>query len=336
MADAFRHLAEFAIFGAVGFALTFALAKALGKAGAFQQYRRWGPIAHFAKGNVPTAGGVVFILGTTLFWIYHVASRPWGGDMPPILADRAFITITVICATTVLTGLVGFADDYLKLAGKGSLGVPARYRFALQLLLGAFASFLLAPEGSQLELPPNRVIWEPSPLLFAILGAVMFAAIVNGVNFTDGLDGLASGAVLISFFGLSSINSFASNDILLSLVFASCGLIVGYLALNLKPARIFMGDTGSYALGALVALLFISSGLLFAVFLLGIVYFVEIASVIAQVAIFRLTGRRLFRMSPVHHHFEQLGYREETVVAGLWIVQAIGCAIGVLAAAKAA
>ena len=319
----------FAAFAAIGCAGSYALSRVLTRARAFQPYREWGP-EHKTKGDIPTGGGVVFLVGILIFWIYSLFNRgpthsgDWGGG--------AIFAVSVICAGVLAAGLIGLADDLLKLKSRTSLGLPARYKFALQLLLGAVTTYLLASEGSHLKTPLNEAFREPSFLLFSILGAIAFAAIVNGVNFTDGLDGLAAGSVTITLLGVMVLSGVFSMPGFMPLSAAGMGLVSGFLFLNLRPARIFMGDTGSYALGALVALILTGSGLLLFSALLGVVYLLEMISVILQVSGFRLYGKRLFLMSPLHHHFEKKGYSEDTIVAGFWMLQAAGTFAAVIAA----
>lgn len=311
-----------------GFLGAYLLLRLLSRAKAFQPYREQGPQSHFAKGQVPTAGGIVFVVGIFVFWIVELLLFSLGGFVSP-WSDRTFIVLTIICAGTIFTGLIGFTDDLMKLTKNASIGFPARYKFLLQLLIGVLASYLLTPESSQLAIPIIGKSWELSLPFVLILGAIAFAGFVNGVNFADGLDGLAAGSVIITLIGLNLISVLLGISHLTVLSAAGIGLVLGFFILNIKPAYIFMGDTGSYALGALIALAFISSGLLIYAVLLGIVYIVEVGSVILQVASFKLTGKRIMKMSPLHHHFELCGRREESIVAGFWLVQATGCAAAV-------
>lgn len=318
---------------ATGFLGSLLVARVLARRGAFQQYRPAGPRTHFAKGEIPTAGGIVFIAGISVFWgISLVLWQNLNFFLSP-WEDAGFVSLTIVCAGTVLLGLVGLADDLIKIYGRQTLGLPARYKFAFQLLIGAIASYLLIPRaGAVLVLPLSDAVWELSMPLFVVIGALAFAGFVNGVNFTDGMDGLAAGTVIIALIGILLVSAMVSGQEIPSVSVAAMGLVLGFFALNLKPARLFMGDTGSYALGALIALLCISSGLVLFALLIGIVFLIEVLSVMLQVASFRLTGRRIFRMSPLHHHFEESGRSEESVVAGFWVVQAVGCVAAVLLA----
>ncbi len=315
-----------------GFLGAYLLLRLLGRARAFQPFREQGPKSHFAKGLVPTGGGLVFVAGALVFWIVEYLLYSLGGLTSP-WAERSFVALTVICMGTAICGLVGFVDDLMKLTKKATIGFPARYKFLLQLLIGVVASYLLTPESSRLAIPIIGQDWELSLPLTLILGALAFAGFVNGVNFADGLDGLAAGSVIITLIGLNLISVLLGHPHLAILSAAAIGLVLGFFILNLKPAYIFMGDTGSYALGALIALSFISAGLLVYAVLLGIVYIVEVGSVILQVAAFKLTGKRVLKMSPLHHHFELCGRREESIVAGFWFLQATGCAAAVALAA---
>jgi len=331
-AGASRYIVLLVQYAAVGFLGSYLLVRLLGRLKVFQPYRLQGPKTHFEKGDVPTGGGLVFIVGIAIFWaiewfMWHSANlfgSPWD--------DHAFKSITIICAGVIVCGLIGFIDDLMKFTYKASIGLPARYKFLLQLLVGAIASNLLTPESSQLALPLCGKSWELQLPFAIIIGALVFAGVVNGVNFSDGLDGLASGSIIITLIGVNLLAILFYMSHLTGITIAATGLVLGFFMLNLKPARIFMGDTGSYALGALIALLCISAGLHVYVLLIGIVYVVEVLSVMLQVTSFKLTGRRIFRMSPIHHHFEELGWREESIVVYFWLVQAIGCTMAVLMA----
>jgi len=314
---------------AVGFLGSYFVAGQLLRLKAFQPYREQGPKRHFLKGSVPTGGGIVFIIGLIVFWFIQLSLWFNMNMVGSPMGDRSFAILTIVVGGAVLIGLIGLVDDLMKLYSKATIGLPARYKFLLQLLVGAIASYLLTPESSRLVLPLGGMSRELFLPLSIVLGTVFFAGIINGVNFTDGLDGLASGCVIVSLIALNLIYALHGITHLSTLAVVAMGLTLGFFVVNLKPAFIYMGDTGSYTLGALLALLTIAGGLHLFILLFGIVYVVEALSVILQVASFRLYGRRIFRMAPIHHHFEILGWREESIVVRFWLVQAAAAAIAV-------
>lgn len=310
------------------FVVSVFLLKYLLRIKAFQPYREQGPKSHFLKGSIPTGGGIVFILGLLILWIVQTIRYSTDSSSGPLWQIQDYKVLTIITFGSVILGFIGFADDLMKLTSKATIGLPARYKFILQLLVGAIASYLLTPESSRLVLPfvgASRELYLP---LSIFLGMILFAAVINGVNFTDGLDGLAAGNVIISLIGINLLSVLFGLNLFTPTV-VGIGLVLGFFVMNLKPAFIFMGDTGSYTLGAFIALLTISSGLHLYLFLFGIVYLIEVLSVILQVASFRLTGKRILLMSPIHHHFELKGWKEESIVVRFWLFQSICTALAV-------
>ena len=278
-----------------------------------QQVRNVGPQAHLKKRGTPMMGGVIFLAGL---------------PMAVAVLDPASNRAWALTLLTLGYGLIGFADDFLKVALKRPLGLKAREKLLLQVLIAAaFAWYVyrfLPSNGYVLPFHLGRLPmgWWYGPIaVLAILGTA------NAVNITDGLDGLAAGATALSyaFFALMAAKMRSTPVAVVSL--AMTGGLVGFLRVNLHPARVFMGDTGSLALGAGLAGLAVVTDTPLLLPVIGVLFVLETLSVIIQVLSFRLTGRRVFRMSPLHHHFELGGWSEERVVAVFWLVSALGAVL---------
>lgn len=277
-----------------------------------QVVREVGPQSHLKKTGTPTMGGLIFIVPlpivVALFDLHSV---------------KAWSLVFLIWGFAV----IGFADDFLKVALRRPLGLRAREKLLLQVLLAGVFTWVIGNYmggGTQYLLPfgLGRIAvgwWWFAPIsMLAILGSG------NAVNITDGLDGLAAGATAIAmvFFGFWGLAFHHHTVSIVALALAAS--LVGFLRYNIHPARIFMGDTGSLALGAALAGLAIVSQTTLLLPLVGILFVVETLSVIIQVISFRLTGRRVFRMSPIHHHFELGGWPEERVVSVFWFFSILG------------
>ena len=279
-----------------------------------QQIYEDGPVTHTAKQGTPTMGGLAFVTAAIA-----------GGLMVLIVLQESAFAARGLFATLVLVvaaGAVGFADDFLIVIRRRPLGLRARVKFGLLLLLAlGFVAYESSLSGAHLQLWFGHWVALPTWLWwFLSVGAVVGAA--NAVNLTDGLDGLAAGAAIptLVIIGLSTV----AGMLLAAPVVGACA---GFLFFNRYPARIFMGDTGSLALGALMGGLAVQGGFLLLLPLAGIVFVVEAASVILQVLSFQSTGKRIFRMTPLHHHFELSGRKEWQVTAAFtaasWIAAAI-------------
>lgn len=286
----------------------------------FGQYiREEGPQSHQKKSGTPTMGGLIIVISVIITSLFFIK------DYPKIIP---------ILFTTVGFGLVGFLDDYIKVVMKRNLGLRAWQKMLGQLVVtGVFAFYLLnyTDVGTQLIIPfGNGKMLDLSYLFVPFVFFVMLGT-VNGVNFTDGLDGLASGVTLLvaTFFTVVAVVMKAEIS---PITCAVAGSLLGFLVYNVYPARVFMGDTGSLALGGFVAATAIMLRMPIFILIVGIIYLVEILSVMLQVSYFKLTkGKRIFKMAPIHHHFELCGWSEVRVVAVFSIVTAIMCLIGFLA-----
>ncbi|PSR20675.1 MAG: phospho-N-acetylmuramoyl-pentapeptide-transferase [Sulfobacillus acidophilus] len=295
------------------FALTPAVLPILRKLKLGQQVRQEGPQAHLKKQGTPTMGGIIFLVAM----VVAVA-----------VFDRDSTRVWALTALTLGYGLIGFADDFLKVALHRPLGLRAREKLLLQVLLAVLFAWyvyrLVPAQGYVLPFHLGRLPlgWWYGPIaVLAILGAA------NAVNITDGLDGLAAGASVIAFAFFALLGLKVRDAPATVFALAMTGSLVGFMRANLHPAKVFMGDTGSLALGAALAGLAVVSGTVMLLPVVGVLFVIETLSVIIQVISFRTTGRRVFRMSPLHHHFELGGWSEERVVTVFWVVSALGAVL---------
>jgi phospho-N-acetylmuramoyl-pentapeptide-transferase len=315
-------------YGAVALLTACTVAIALGRPaihllrrwGCGQQVRDDGPKSHFGKQGTPTMGGVVIIAALVAGTVASAAllrgSAASGG--------QAGVIATV--ALVIGFGLVGFADDRAIIKHKRSLGLRAREKLALQFALAAGFLYLLWALGlaNPVALVPFTA-WGAVALgwWYYPLAAILIVLTSNSVNLTDGLDGLAAGLVGISGIAIGVIATQGGEPALSAMCWALAGGCFGFLWYNAHPARVFMGDTGALALGAALAgaAIVLKAELLLLV--IGFLFYLEAASVIAQVLSFRFTGKRILRMSPLHHHLELKGWPEPQIVTRMWIVGAL-------------
>ena len=284
-----------------------------------QTERTEGVQSHLKKAGTPTMGGVIFLISTIMTSLFYIRDYPM---IIPVL----FLTLGF--------GLIGFLDDYLKVVLKRSDGLLPWQKMALQIVVTAVFAFYLV-NYSNVSLTMKIPFWSGHYLnlgWFAV--PVLFFAVigtVNGVNFTDGLDGLASSVTLIVavFF---TVVSLGMNSGVEPITCAVVGSLMGFLLFNVYPAKVFMGDTGSLALGGFVAGVAYAMQMPLFIILVGLIYLIEVLSVMIQVSYFKAThGKRIFKMAPIHHHFELCGWSETRVVAVFSVVTAIMCLIALLA-----
>lgn len=291
-----------------------------------QLVRSDGPKGHFKKAGTPTMGGLIFIIamiGTVGIW-----------------SDLS-IEVLLAAGMVVGFGFIGLLDDLIKVAFKRPLGLKAREKIFGQVLLAillAYTGVHLLNRGTELVVPLTGIKWELG-FWYYLVAVILVVGTTNAVNLTDGLDGLASGCAFFVYLGYLMICLLAvKRPPILDLNFmdlalfagAMCGGCLAFLCFNRYPAKIFMGDTGSLALGGGIAALAILTKTELVLPILGGIFVIETISVIMQVISFRLTGRRIFRMSPLHHHFELLGWREKKVVHVFWAVAAFFVLLGLI------
>ena len=274
--------------------------------------------SHLKKAGTPTMGGVIILLSVVITSVFYIKDYP---KIIPIL----FVTLGF--------GLIGFLDDYLKVVMKRSDGLFPKQKMALQIVVTAIFAFYLVKftDVSLTMLIPFSggyyldIGWFAIPLMFfAVIGTV------NGVNFTDGLDGLASSVTVLvaTFFTVVAIGTKSGIE---PITCAVVGALLGFLLFNVYPASVFMGDTGSLALGGFVASTAYMLQMPVFIVIVGLIYLIEVLSVMIQVTYFKKTGgKRIFKMAPIHHHFELCGWSETRVVAVFSIATALLCLIALM------
>ena len=295
-----------------------------------QPIRSDGPESHLlTKKGTPTMGGVLILLAlcvSTLLW-----------------ADLRNGFVWVVLFVTIGFGLIGFGDDYLKLTRRNSKGLPGRVKLAGQVAIGAFAAFLImrlspAPLDDSLAVPFLKSVLIHLGWGFIAVAAFVMVGASNAVNLTDGLDGLAIGPIILVAGSFTLIAYLAGNAVFATYLQINyipgavelavfCGALVGagmgFLWFNAPPAMVFMGDTGSLASGGALGAVSVVAKHELVLAIIGGLFVLETVSVIVQVASFKITGKRVFRMAPLHHHFEKKGWAEPTVVIRFWIIAAI-------------
>ncbi|MBK3566983.1 MULTISPECIES: phospho-N-acetylmuramoyl-pentapeptide-transferase [unclassified Streptomyces] len=337
--------------GVIGLFLTLVgtplLIKLLARKGYGQYIRDDGPREHASKRGTPTMGGIAFIFATVAAYFL---SKVITGYTPTYSG-------LLVLGLMVGMGLVGFLDDYIKIVKRRSLGLRAKAKMAGQLIVGiSFAVLALQFQDARGNTPASTKLsfitdfgWKLGPILFVIWALFMILAMSNGVNLTDGLDGLATGASVLvfgayTFIGVWQFQESCANATTLTnpnacyevrdpldlavIASALMGACLGFLWWNTSPAKIFMGDTGSLALGGVLTGLAILSRTELLVAIMGGLFVLITMSVVIQVGSFKLTGKRVFRMAPLQHHFELKGWSEVLVVVRFWIIQGICVIVG--------
>ena len=284
-----------------------------------QTVRDDGPATHLKKSGTPTMGGVIFLAAIVIVSLFYVKDYPH--ILPILLAMVGF-------------GAIGFADDYIKVVLKRSMGLRAWQKMVLQILVCGLLLFFISRSTDwsfQMILPftagksIDLGIFTIPALFIVVLGTV------NGANFTDGIDGLASTvtAVIAGFFTVAAVIAGTGIE---PITGAVLGALLGFLLFNVYPAKVFMGDTGSLALGGFVAATAISMRMSIFIIIIAFIYLLEVCSVIIQVSYFKMSGgKRVFKMAPIHHHFEMCGWSEAKVVAVFSIITMMLCLVGILA-----
>lgn len=291
-----------------------------------------GPTWHKAKEGTPTMGGILFIIGITLAALVGYAMLAFQLDglfsQGYLLENVRFFGGLVMA---LAFGFVGFMDDYIKVAKKRNLGLTAAQKIILQLLISIayLASLFLAGDRSTVLVIPFMGQWDIGWFYYP-LSVIIIVGFVNAVNLTDGIDGLAASTTFVTalgFMGIATMLSYMGITLLSIALAAGC---VGFLIWNFHPAKVFMGDTGSMFLGGMVVALAFGVGIPLILVLAGILYLIEAFSVMLQVTSFKLTGKRIFKMSPIHHHFEMCGFSEVKIVMLFSAVALVGCIAAVI------
>lgn len=278
-----------------------------------QTVRDEGPESHLKKNGTPTMGGILILVSVVVTSVFFVKDYP--GTVPVLFLMLGF-------------GLIGLLDDYIKVVLKRSMGLKAWQKFLLQIVVtGVFVFYLIRYTDVSLVMKVPFVhdlyldfAWMNIPVLFFVV-----IGTVNGTNFTDGLDGLVSSVTVLvaTFFSVVAIGTGSGIE---PVTCAVAGALLGFLLFNVHPASVFMGDTGSLALGGFVAAAAYMMQMPLYIVIVGFIYLIEVISVMMQVTYYKLTGgKRIFKMAPIHHHFELCGWPETRVVAVFSIVTALLC-----------
>lgn len=285
----------------------------------FGQYvREEGPQSHLKKSGTPTMGGIVIVLSIAITSVFYIKDYP---EILPVL----FATIGF--------GIIGFMDDYIKVVMKRSMGLRAWQKLVGQILVTAILCYYLlnfTDVGTSMLIPFSGGQYLDISFLFIPAFFIVVLGTVNGSNFTDGLDGLESSVTVLiaTFFTVVAIGVKSGVS---PITGAVAGSLLAFLLYNVYPAKVFMGDTGSLALGGFVAATAYMLQMPLFILIVALVYLVEVLSVMLQVSFFKLTGgKRLFKMAPIHHHFELMGWSETRVVAVFAIITTILCLIALM------
>jgi len=296
--------------------------------------------AHHHKKGTPTMGGVVIIAAAIAgYLISHVRIWEFGTGFTLRFIPLGGQGLLALLAFTGM-GLIGFLDDYAKYARKQNMGLSKRWKFLGQLVVAVLFAWGAVALGTSTELSLTRGLGiDLGPWLYGLLVLFLLTAAANAVNLTDGLDGLVAGSgglvfgayVLIAFWQYRNPAFYhVAGALELAIVAgALVGAVLGFLWWNAAPAKIIMGDTGAQALGGALAALALLTNTQLLLILLGGLYVITTVSVILQIFTFRMWGKRIFRMAPIHHHFELKGWPETTIIVRFWILAGLGVAIGV-------
>lgn len=281
-----------------------------------QQVRLDGPKRHYLKAGTPTMGGIVFLLSLLLILLF-------GAEKTPFLILALGITLS--------SALLGFLDDFRKVIRRTSLGLKAREKLMGQFVFSLVFYLVLIFYGHSTTVDiPFSTIQLDLGLTYPFLIFIMIAAASNAVNLTDGIDGLAGGTSIIAFLAFLFLASLEGMQDIALFCGTMIGAIFGFLIFNLHPAKVFMGDVGSLSLGAALAAAAILTKAELYLIIIGGVFVLEALSVIVQVISYRLTGKRVLLMAPLHHHFEMKGWSEWQVVTGFWALGFIFAVVGIL------
>ncbi|MGP6138875.1 phospho-N-acetylmuramoyl-pentapeptide-transferase [Jeotgalibaca sp. A127] len=284
-----------------------------------QTTREEGPLWHEVKSGTPTMGGVIFILAAALILIGMALWK-----------DVFNFTTMMLLFVLLFFALIGFWDDFIKVFKKQNEGLTSRQKFMAQLVGSAIFVLLFSLSGADPVITLPFIGDVQNWVLFTIFTMIWITGFSNAVNLTDGLDGLVAGTATIAYSAYAYIAYLQNQLEVLLFCLVIIGGLVGFFFFNKKPAKIFMGDVGSLALGASLAVVALALRQEWSLLLIGLVFVIETASVILQVTSFKLRGKRIFKMSPIHHHFEMSGWSEWRVVITFWLVGLVAAIIGLL------
>ncbi len=293
----------------------------------FQNIRDEGPSSHFSKQNTPTIGGIFIVLPFLIFLLI-------------INVKLASLKLSLLFLTVIGFFTIGFLDDYLSIKNKKNLGLKSREKFLLQGLISLIFIFIAYQRGFISPFIAISESWEINTNIFIIpLSFLLLVGISNSVNLTDGLDGLAAGCSSIVFYGLGTEILMKEQQELIVfsiLCYAMSGLCLGFLKFNSFPAKIFMGDTGSLTIGAILGSIALLTNSIFTFCIFSGIFILESLSVIIQVSYFKISkklfhhGKRIFLMTPLHHHFELKGVKEKKIVENFWKINILLVMLGIV------
>ncbi|MGL6058153.1 MAG: phospho-N-acetylmuramoyl-pentapeptide-transferase [Culicoidibacterales bacterium] len=291
----------------------------LQKIKAGQSIREEGPQSHLTKAGTPTMGGLFFMVASIFSSIvYLLVFTP--GTMQAYLLLAVFIAYMGI----------GFFDDYIKIMAKQNLGLTALQKLLIQIAVGVAFTMILMQTGLATTVNLGFITIDLG-IFYPVLTTFLLVGFSNATNLTDGLDGLLGGTGAIAFFAFGFLALFFGRVDVAIICFAVFGSLLGFLVFNFNPAKVFMGDTGSLALGGLLAAVAVMLKLELVLLIIGLIFVIETASVMLQVSYFKITkGKRLFKMSPIHHHFELSGWSEVKVVTVFYAVGIMSAIIGII------
>lgn len=285
-----------------------------------QSIRGEGPKSHYSKKGTPTMGGIAIILGTVFSFVYVIFNK--------IEIDKHDILLLVM--PLIMYSFIGFIDDYLIVVKRNNKGIKAKSKMFFQIIWASLYYFVFLDKGMSSII---NVFGLNIDLKwgYGILILLMLVSSSNAVNLSDGLDGLASGLMVIAIMAVVVLAVFQKNTSVLLFSICLLGALLGFLCYNFNPAKVFMGNTGSLALGATLANMFILLKMEVLLIIIGFVFVIETLSVIIQVIYFKLTkGKRIFKMAPLHHHYELKGYLEVEVDFIFWFIGIIFALFGIL------
>lgn len=284
-----------------------------------QQIREEGPKWHAKKAGTPTMGGVVFVLADIISVLWVLAWQ-----------KQATKVMWILLVAFIGYGIIGFLDDGLKLFYKRNLGLRAWQKLLAQIIIAAVIIVLAVSDHVDLSIFITFVGQYAALWFFILFVAFWLVGFSNAVNLSDGLDGLATGLSIIAYGCYAYLAWQDGNKVVLTFTMAVIGSLLAFFLFNHKPAKIFMGDAGSLALGGGLAAVAIMLHRPWSLLLVGLVFVLETLSVILQVISFQTTGKRIFKMTPIHHHFEMLGWSEWNVDIVFWLVGLLGSAVYLL------
>lgn len=288
-----------------------------------QSIREEGPESHMKKSGTPTMGGVMIVISITITSSVIVYK---------FLGSNIGYEFWLLLFVLIGYGLIGFLDDFIKVALKRNLGLTSKQKLIGQLVIAIifYITLRINDFPTYIQIPGTTIQWELG-WGYALLIVFLLVGSSNAVNLTDGLDGLLAGTATIAFGAFALLASYHYPDFEVVTIFSLTvvGALIGFLVFNAHPAKVFMGDTGSLSLGAAIAAVAILTKMEIILAIIGGVFVIETLSVIIQVISFKTTGKRVFKMSPLHHHYELLGWSEWRVVTTFWLFGIIFATIGI-------